>query len=176
MFTMCPMLKCLTISLLSIYVPLKSHTLMSYSWLIFSGHNVFSYNLTSGVKQVHVSGLKYATSVSYSISDGSIYYVVCQQGNNMVTVYNSSWGLVSSMGKTGSEDGDLSQPSSAIVSSNNTILVADNFNSRISEFTMDGKFVNNLRIDGVKRPKVYHTLNHICGFTITQITVKDSTV
>ena len=115
--------------------------------------NVFSYNLTSGVKQVHVSGLDYPTSVSYSFSHDSIYYIVCQEGNSMVNVYNSSWGLVSSFGGYGSKDGDLNGPFAAIVTSNTTIMVADTYNKRMSVFTTKGDFLYNLVIDELQSKK-----------------------
>ena len=72
----------------------------------------------------------------------------------MVNVYNSSWGLESSFGGYGSEDGKLGNPYAAFMSPNNTVLVADHVNDRFSMFTMEGEFLNHLfLIDPLKDPE-----------------------
>ena len=115
----------------------------------YTQDNVFSYNLTSGDKQVHVSGLDGPSSVSYSISAGSVYYIVCEKGNSMINVYNSSWYRVSSFGGEGAGDGDLNSPTAAILSSNETILVSDTGNNRISVFTTKGDFLYHLQMNEI---------------------------
>ena len=115
---------------------------------------VFSYNLTSRHKQVHLSGLSYPSSVSYSFYKNSTHYIVCQQGRHKISIYNSSWDLVSSFGGFGSSDGYLYNPYAATMSYNNTILVSDQENNRISVFTTDGVFLYHLltHSDGIYRP------------------------
>ena len=105
---------------------------------------VFSYNLTSKHKQVYLTGLYYPISVSYIFYNNSTHYIVCQYGSHTISIYSSSWDLVSSFGGYGSSDGDLYRPTAAIMSYNNTILVSDTFNSRISVFTTDGVFLYHL--------------------------------
>ena len=115
---------------------------------------VFSYNLTSKHKQVHLTGLSSPTSVSYSFYNNSTHYIVCQRGLHTISIYNSSWDLVSSFGGYGRSDGYLYYPFAAIMSYNNTILVSDYNNHRISVFTTDGVFLYHLLSlsDGINRP------------------------
>ena len=122
-------------------------------------HEVFSYNLTSRHKQVHLTGLISPTSVSYSFYNNSTHYIVCQYGGNTISIYNSSWDLVSSFGGHGSSDGYLVGAFAAIVPKNNTILVSDYHNHRISVFTTDGVFLYHLlaQSDGIFHP---HALSY----------------
>ena len=115
---------------------------------------VFSYNLTSRHKQVHLTGLSYPSSVSYSFYNNSTHYIVCQQGRDTISIYNSSWDLVSSFGGYGFSDGYLYYPTAAIMSYNNNILVSDRDNNRISVFTTDGVFLYHLltQSDGINYP------------------------
>ena len=118
---------------------------------------VFSYNLTSKHKQVHLTGLSYPTSVSYSFYNNSTHYIVCQSSLHTISIYNSSWDLVSSFGGCCRGDGDLDVPYAAIMSYNNTILVSDYRNNRISVFTTDGVFLYHLltQSDGINRPDAF---------------------
>ena len=120
---------------------------------------VLSYNLTSRHKQVHLTGLSRPTSVSYSFYNNSTHYIVCQHRLHTISIYNSSWDLVSSFGGRGSSDGDLDYPNAAIMSYNNTVLVSDLSNQRISVFTTDGVFLYHLltQSDGIHHP---HALSY----------------
>ena len=111
---------------------------------------VFSYNLTSRHKNVHLRGLSGPRSVSYSFSDNYTSYIVCDTEHNMTNIYNLSWNLLISFGGYGEQH----KPHAAIVSYNNTILVSDTFNNRISVFTTDGVFLYHLltQSDGINRP------------------------
>ena len=123
--------------------------------LLLPGSNeVFSYNLTSKHKQVHLTGLSSAVSVSYSLSDNSTLYVVCEVSTDRISIYNSSWDLESSFGGMGRGDGYLRTPYAAIMSPNNTIFVSDFLNHRISVFTTDGAFLYHLltQSDGILYP------------------------
>ena len=105
---------------------------------------VFSYNLTSRVKQVHVTGLAGPLCVSYIFSDGSTRYIVAESYKTNIYIFNSSWGTESKFGAFGFEDGQLFGPYAAIMSSNNSILVPDFENRRISVFTTKGEFLHHL--------------------------------
>ena len=119
---------------------------------------VFSYNLTSRHKQVHLTGLSSPSSVSSSFYNNSTHYIVCQYDGNTISIYNSSWDLVSSLGGYGYSDGYLRFPYAAIMSSNNNILVSDYSNHRISVFTTDGVFLYHLtQSDRIYRP---HALSY----------------
>ena len=115
---------------------------------------VLSYNLTSRHKQVHLTGLSNPSSVSYSFNNNSTHYIVCQHGRHTISIYDSSWDLVSSFGGYGGGDGYIIYPLAAIMSYNNTISVSDQDNHRISVFTTDGVFLYHLwtQSNGIKYP------------------------
>ena len=149
-----------TIMVPSGLIPLRFQTLTFFFFSDSNKGEVFSYNLTSRHKQVHLTELSYPTSVSYSFYDSSTHYVLCQRDPNTISIYNSSWDLVSSFGGYGGDDGDLIYPFAAIMSYNNTILVSDYHNNRISVFTTDGVFLYQLltQSDGIYYPRAlsYH--------------------
>ena len=103
---------------------------------------IFTYRLSTRHKEVHVTGLKNPTSVSYILTKEETFYLVCD--SQRVRVYNSTWRLVRYIGKPGSADGALSKPTSAIMLPEGSIIIADQGNNRVSEFTVMGKFLCHL--------------------------------
>ena len=57
---------------------------------------IFSYNVTSKNKQVHLTGLSLPTSVSFMTYNSHLYYVVCE--GHQVLIYNSTWSLYKTLG------------------------------------------------------------------------------
>ena len=106
---------------------------------------IFSYNVTSKNKQVHLTGLSYPTSVSFMTYNSNLYYVVCEHKRHQVLIYNSTWGLYQTLGGTeGSGDGQLDQPRSAIGLPDGSVIISDQYNNRVCLFTIQGKFVRHL--------------------------------
>ena len=116
---------------------------------------VFTFKPSTGQKKVRITGLWYPTSVSYLFYNNIVYYIVCEQGNHRINVYNNTWDLTRTIGRKGSNDGELNQPLSAIVSDEDTIIISDWINHRISEFSFNGTFLHHLldRSDGIYRPR-----------------------
>ena len=116
---------------------------------------IFSYNVTSKNKQVHLTGLGYPTSVSSMTYNSHIYYVVCERYSHRVRVYNSNWGVYQTLGSYGSGDGQLNHPDSAIGLPDGSIIITDNVNARVSLFNIKGRFVRNIltRSDGLLYPR-----------------------
>ena len=116
---------------------------------------IFSYNVTSKNKQVHLTGLGGPSSVSIMTYNSHLYYVVCDYVNHQVHVYNSTWGLYQTLGGTGSGDGQLSLPDSAIGLPDGSVIISDCYNNRVSLFNICGRFVRHLltRSDGLHRPR-----------------------
>ena len=126
-----------------------------------TGH-VFSYNIKSRTKQVHLTGLNVPRSVSYVIDNGKVYYVVCLVGNHVVSVYDETWTLVTSFGGLGSADGKFEEPGGAVMSNNRTLIVSDYKNHRVSEFTLQGGFLRHVitASDGLRYP---HAMSASCS-------------
>ena len=122
---------------------------------------VFTFNPSTGQKQVRITGLRYPTSVSYYFYNNNVYYIVCEAGsqrNNVgVHIYDNRWHRIRTIRRGGSDDEQertfLSQ--SAIVSDENTIITSDRWNHRISEFSFNGTFLRHLLVssDGIKEPQ-----------------------
>ena len=117
--------------------------------------NVFSYNVTSKSKQVHLTGLYYPSSVSFMTYNSRIYYVVCELLRHQVRVYTSTWGWYKTLHGAESGDGQLYFPQSAIGLPDGSIIINESRYSRIWLFTIHGQFVKQLltRSDGLKVPK-----------------------
>ena len=115
---------------------------------------IFSYNVTSKNKQVHLTGLYYPSSVSFMTYNSRIYYVVCELLRHQVRVYNSSWGLYKILGGYGSGDGQLKGPQSAIGLPDGSVIIADSGNYRVSLFNIQGRFIRHIltRSDGLSYP------------------------
>ena len=114
---------------------------------------IFSYNVTSKNKQVHLTGLRYPASVSFMTNNSLLYYVVCQ--GHQVNIYNSTWSLYQTLGGYGSGDGQLKNPQSAIGLPDGCIIISDYYNQRVSLFTVHGRFVRHLltQSDGLILPQ-----------------------
>ena len=116
---------------------------------------IFSYNVTSKNKQVHLTGLSGPTSVSFMTYNSHLYYIVCDYGNHQVHVYNSSWSLYKTLGGRGSGDGQLDRPISAIGLPDGSIIISDSNNHRVSLFILQGRFVRHIltQSDGLLYPE-----------------------
>ena len=115
---------------------------------------VFTFKPSTGEKQVHVTGLRYPRSVSYFFYNEAVYYIVCEFDRDRINVYNQTWDLIRTIGTEGSNDGELNNPTSAIVSDEDTIIISDYWNHRVSEFSFNGTFLRHLlvRSDGINYP------------------------
>ena len=115
---------------------------------------VFTFKPSTGQKQVRVTGLQHPQSVSYFFYNNTVYYIVCEQGRNRITLYNNTWDLIRTVGRYGHNDGELNYPMSAVVSNEDTIIISDYHNNRVSEFSFNGTFLHHLlhRSDGIDSP------------------------
>ena len=116
---------------------------------------IFSYNVTSKHKQVHLTGLSDPLSVSFMTYNSYLYYVVCERGRHQVLVYNSTWSLYKTLGGKGSGDGQLSDPRSAIGLPDGSIIISDYNNKRVFLFNIKGSFMRHIltRSDGLYHPR-----------------------
>ena len=69
-------------------------------------------------------------------------YVALGSDNSNVNVYDATWSLVTSIYDYG--NGRLRSPTSAVISDQGYVIVADYGNSRVSLFTSDGQFVKHI--------------------------------
>ena len=139
-------------------------TLLLCDWI---KGEVFTFKPSTVQKQVHVTSLKYPKSVSYFFYNHSVFYIVsyffynhsvfyivCEGIRDRINVYNQTWHLIRTIGTKGSDDGELQSPQSAIVSDEDTIIISDWRNHRVSEFSFNGTFLRHLLVssDGIYWP------------------------
>ena len=115
---------------------------------------VFTFKPSTGERQVRITGLSWPRSVSYFFHNQTVFYIVCEYGRSRINVYNQTWDLIRTIGNWGFNDGELRGPVSAIVSDEDTIIISDNYNDRVSEFSFNGTFLRHLlvRSDGIIHP------------------------
>ena len=115
---------------------------------------VFTFKPSTGEKQVRVTDLSRPRSVSYFFYNHTVFYIVCEGWEDRINVYNQTWHLIRTIGTEGSNDGELNNPGSAIVSDEDTIIISDLGNHRVSEFSFNGTFLRHLlvRSDGINGP------------------------
>ena len=115
---------------------------------------VITYNMKTRNKHVVIDKLIDPTSVDKAVTDQGVFYIVNESGAHTVRVYNDRWRLVRSIGGRGGSDGRLNYPDTARVLPDNTILVTDWNNHRISRFTIQGDFIDHVikQSDEIWRP------------------------
>ena len=120
----------------------------------WSKGEVFTFDPSTGHMQVRITGLRGPRSASYLFYNHTVFYIVCEEGSHRINVYNQTWDLIRTIGNEGSNDGELHHPHSAIVSDEDTIIISDFGNHRISEFSINGTFLRHLlvRSDGIYQP------------------------
>ena len=115
---------------------------------------VITYNMKTRNKHVVIDKLNHPTSVDKAVTDQGMSYIVNEQSAHTVRVYNDRWRLVTSIGGKGDRDGRLYYPDTARVLNDNTVIVADFRNNRISRFTIQGDFIDHVikQSDGITEP------------------------
>ena len=110
---------------------------------------VITYNMKTRNKHVVIDKLKVPTSVDKAVTDQGVFYIVNEWRAHTVRVYNDRWRLVTSIG-----GGRLNNPQTARVLPDNTIIVTDYYNHRISRFTIQGDFIDHVikQSDGIRNP------------------------
>ena len=119
------------------------NVLLFASWYL---GEVYSYNISSQTRKVHVDNLDRPMTITFGCINGSVVYVVSDHRAHKVYVYNSTWSLITSFGGLGSSNGQLNNPLSAVISDQGHIFVTDRDNHRVSIFTSDGQFVKHIII------------------------------
>ena len=116
---------------------------------------IFSYNVTSETKEVHLTGLWRPTSVSFMTYNSHLYYIVCEYFRDQVHVFDSSWSLYQTLGGPRSGERQLEGPFSAIGLPDGPVIISDELNNRVSLFTIEGKFGRHVltRSDGLLYPQ-----------------------
>ena len=115
---------------------------------------VITYNMKTRNKHVVIDKLNRPTSVDKAVTDQGVFYIVNEWRADTVSVYNDRWRLVTSIGGKGDRDGRLNNPDTARVLPDNTVIVSDCNNHRISRFTIQGDFIDHVikQSDGIRRP------------------------
>ena len=115
---------------------------------------MITYNMKTRNKHVVIDKLRSPTSVDKAVTEQGVFYIVNERLAHTVRVYNDRWRLVRSIGGRGDSDGRLNGPLTARVLPDNTVIVTDCDNDRISRFTIQGDFIDHVikQSDGITEP------------------------
>ena len=105
---------------------------------------VFIYHIKGKHIDVKITGLSYPVSVSCRREKHGLRFAVCECSASCISIYDEGFNKIKTIGSQGTGDGQLYFPECAIFSPWGSILVADTFNNRISEFSEDGAFIKHL--------------------------------
>ena len=108
---------------------------------------VFTFKLSTGENQVRITRVNSPASVSYFFFNQNVYYIVCEDGRSRINIYDNTWDLIRTIGTMGSDDQKLDYPLAAVVSEEETIIVSDFTEHRVSEFSLNGTFLRHLLVE-----------------------------
>ena len=92
--------------------------------------------------KVCLSNLNKPTFVNIANCKGEQVFIITEQGNSQVNIYNSGWKLIRSIRERGGTP--FKTPYGTGVTPGGKLLVVDNGTSTISEFNMNGTFVRDI--------------------------------
>ena len=67
-------------------------------------------------------------------------FFVSDGGNQCIKAFDESGTFLHKFGKQGNQDGQFNNPSSLLIDSSNNLLVCDQLNNRVQQFSLDGRF------------------------------------
>ena len=67
-------------------------------------------------------------------------FFVSDSGNHCIKVFDKSGTFLHKFGKQGNQDGQFNNPSGLLIDSSNNLLVCDQWNDRVQQFSLDGRF------------------------------------
>ena len=67
-------------------------------------------------------------------------FFVSDGGNQCIKAFDESGTFLHKFGKLGNQDGQFNNPSSLLIDSSNNLLVCDQLNNRVQQFSLDGRF------------------------------------
>ena len=68
-------------------------------------------------------------------------FLVTDSGNHCIKIFNQSGTFCYKFGKRGNQDGQFMWPRGILLDSSNNLLVCDQYNNRVQQFSLDGRFI-----------------------------------
>ena len=120
--------------------------------LSYTEGRVVEFNLNSNTTR-EVVNLKIPRNLNVIQKEGCVKYCVSCYGTDSMMVYDDTWNLLFTLGGPGSGDGQLRNPW-GVTCTTEGILVADQSNLRISQFSFEGTFMKHIlsNREGIGRP------------------------
>ena len=115
---------------------------------------IVEFDLNTNITREVVKNLTDPFNLNLIENEGCVKYCVsCQVGTHSVMVYDDTWNLLFTLGGPGSGNGQLKCPW-GVTCTTEGILVADQINRRISQFSFDGTFMKHIltKDDGIGYP------------------------
>ena len=111
--------------------------------LSYNECRIVEFNLNTNTTREVVNNLKSPRNLNVIQKEGCIKYCVSCYGTHSVMVYDDTWNLLFTLGGPGSADGQLKSPW-GVTCTTEGILVADQSNHRISQFSFEGTFMKHI--------------------------------
>ena len=68
-------------------------------------------------------------------------FFVSDTANHCIKAFDKSGAFLHKFGKQGNQDGQFRYPSGLLIDSSNYLLVCDQWNNRVQQFSLDGRFI-----------------------------------
>ena len=68
-------------------------------------------------------------------------FFISDTGNHCIKAFDKSGAFLHKFGKQGNQDGQFRYPSGLLIDSSNYLLVCDQWNNRVQQFSLDGRFI-----------------------------------
>ena len=139
-----------TFELYSSILPINDTSLFIAEWK--ENGTLSKWSFEENKTDVVLTNLKKPSHMTMINTDNGPQYIVTLWGNHTINSYDEQWTLKNEIGGEGTDDGKLGYPITTAVTERGTIIVADRGNDRVSHFTLDGTFINNILTpsDGIK--------------------------
>ena len=106
---------------------------------------VFIYNTKTEYKDIKIRGLEGPVKAVRDCNLCEVLYIVTEYDGCSVKLYSEEWSLLEKIcGREADSQLQLSRPLSAVMITNQNLLIADRNNNRVVEVTWEGKFVKEL--------------------------------
>ena len=137
------------------------------------GNAVRVFNGNGGLILTITAGFIYPGGIAISTTD-RLY--IADEGNDRIVITTKDGSLQSTIGTSGSGEGQLDGPHDVVIGPDGLLYVADAYNNRVQVLTLDGQFVKKLDLEGSPFNVAFGTDGrlHVGVFEISRIVIFDA--
>ena len=139
----------------------------------YGGNAVRVFNGNGGLILTITAGLSYPGGIAISRTD-RLY--IADEGNDRIVITTKDGSLQSTIGTSGSGEGQLDGPHDVAIGPDGLLYVSDRYNNRVQVLTLDGQFVKKLDLEGPPFDVAFGTDGrlHVSVYEISKIVIFDA--